>query len=360
MQKRNAWLFFIFTALLFALALVIYWYSETYTSFRIADIDFTVDGNQDVSRIEMLSFADNSMIDLKRDDNNRWMLNTSMFANESAVKELLTVLSGLIVWQPVSISNRDSIHAMLDNEGTLVRVFIHSHRIRFGNFRMFPHETLYQSFVVGDDTPDGESTYMRKQGSNQAFIVRRPGFDTGISYVFEPNERSWRDPVIIDAHWNEIASIRMKITDSISESFVLRNEPGKTFAFYEWENSDQPLIADFDTVLVLRYLSSFKEIYYESLLDEEAEILRKETIFEQPFMVLTVELKDGKQTQVEAFARKNVESLSLIGSTLRNDPNRLYIRINEGEFALAQYYTFNRILRPLSFFKNKKSNTPSN
>jgi hypothetical protein len=351
MQRRNAWLFFILTALLFVMALVIYWYSESYTSFKIAEIDFSIDSQQDVSRIEMLSFMDSSQLVLEKDEISRWMLNSTLFANELAVKELLSVLSRIIVWQPVSLASSDSINALLDGKGTLVNIYIHTHRIRFGDFRLFPHQILYQSFIVGEDAPDGESTYMRKRSSDQAFLVRRPGFETGVSYVFEPNERSWRDPVIIDSQWNEIASIKVRVTHNSSESFVLKNSPGDSFAFYEWDTPDQPVNADLDTTLVLRYLSSFNEIYYESLLDDEAEKLRKETIFEQPFIQLTVELKDGKQTRIDAYERKILYEPSGPERNISSDPNRFYVRINEGEYAIAQYYTFNRILRPLSFFK---------
>jgi hypothetical protein len=351
MQTRNAWLFFILTALLLAVILVIFWYSKSYTTFKTEEIDFTVSREYEVSRIEMLSFADSSLVELEKNENNRWMLNSVLFANELAVKELLSVLSKIIVWQPVSLASRDSINSQLDSEGTLVNIFIHTHRIRFGNVRLFPHQILYQSFVVGDDAPDGESTYMRKHTSNQAFFVKIPGFDTGISYVFESNEKSWRDPVVIDTEWDDIANISVYVTDDVSESFMVKNEPDRTFAFYDWENPNQEIHGNLDTILVLRYLSSFNEIYYESLLDDEAEKVRKETIREQPFIQLTVELKDGKQTRIDAYARKNlIDSLKTDAKVL-NDPNRFYIRINEDEYAIAQYYTFNRILRPLSFFK---------
>lgn len=355
MQRRNAWLFFILSMLLFVMVVVIYWTSDSYSTFRIADVDFTVEGDMDVSRIEMSS--NSTEIILYRDEHSGWRFNEGLYANEAAIDEMLSVLSRLVVWQPVSIASTEEVNQMIEEQGVLVKIFVNTHHINFGKVHLFPHEMLYQSIMVGPDAPDGESTYMKKPTSERIFMVKRPGFETGISDVFEPNEKVWRDPVILDAQWEEISRVEVTLPDNADESFIVKNEQNNLFAFYQPQNGQEPLTNPLDTPRVKRFLSSFTEIYYESLLDEEAEKLRKETMFEQPFMELSVQLKDGNSIFLQAYGREIVQQGYSGAENIDRDPNRFYLRINEGEYALAQYYIFSRILRPLSFFENKEEDS---
>ncbi len=358
MQRRNAWLFFILSVLLFVMVVVIYWTSDSYSTFRIADVDFTVESNLDVSRIELISRPDSSVVVLYHDEQHRWRYNEGLYANEAAVNEMLEVLSRLVVWQPVSIAAGEQVNQMLEEQGVLVKIFVNTNHINFGKLHLFPHEMLYQSILVGPDAPDDESTYMKKPASERAFLVKRPGFKTGMSYIFEPNEKVWRDPVIIDAQWDEISQVEVSLPGNPAESYRVKNEQDKIFAFYQMQNGQQKsLTTALDTPSVKRFLSSFTEIYYESLLDEEAEKLRKEIMFEQPFMELTVELKDGNSIFLQAYPRKITQQGYDAADFIDRDPNRFYLRINEDEYALAQYYIFSRILRPLSFFENKKEDS---
>jgi hypothetical protein len=261
-------------------------------------------------------------------------------------------LSRLMIRQPVSIANSEKVAGMLDNQGVEVKVFVQAHRLKLGARKFLGYERLYQSIIIGDDTPDHESTYMRKARSSQAFKVHRPGYDKGVSDIFTPQLRVWRDPVLIDANWDEIDWVEILVTDRPDESYTVRNLPDKDFTFYKNGGGDNEFLFDADTVRIRRFLSSFRDIYYENLLDEEAEIFRQQHMFEQPFLQITVLLKDGTKTRLSAFARHNKTDEMLGPGSLKQDPNRFYVSINDGEFALAQYYVFNRIMRPLSFFQN--------
>ncbi|TVQ07347.1 MAG: hypothetical protein EA361_18530 [Bacteroidetes bacterium] len=344
---------------LLLLGMIIFWQSNVSSSFRVEDRDFSIDRELDVIRIEMESLSGEDKIVLHKDDQGRWRLDGSLYANDLAVRELLGVLERLAVRQPVSIANRNRVEEMLLQEGVLVDVFIMAHRVNFGNFRHFPYERRYQSVIIGPDTPDGESTYMRKTSSDVAFKVLRPGYETGISEVFRPEQRMWRDPVIFDVEYESIYSVSVAVYENKGESFVLKPLTGTDYKFFSAENNGEKLHFQADTARVLRFLSSFRDIHYERLPDAEGEKIRKELMFEQPFMEISVKTKDGMQTSIRAFARKTPEDDFRGKEGISQDPNRFYVQVNEGEYALAQYYVFNRILRPLSFFKNKPAEPPS-
>ncbi len=359
MRRGNAKLFFLFSLSLLMLGMIIFWQSNISSSFRAEDRDFSIDRKLEVTRIEMESLSGEDKIVLHKDEQGRWRLDGSLYANDLAVRELLGVLERLAVRQPVSIANRNQVEEMLLKEGVLVDVFIMGYRVNFGKFRYFPYERRYQSVIIGPDTPDGESTYMRKTSSDVAFKVLRPGYETGISEVFRPEQRMWRDPVIIDVEYESIYSVSVDVYDNEGESFLLKPTKGTDFQFFSAVNNGEELYFQADTARVLRFLSSFRDIHYERLPDEEDEKIRKELMFEQPFMEISVKTKDGMQTNIRAFARKTPEDVLRATEGIRQDPNRFYVQVNGGEYALAQYYVFNRILRPLSFFKNKPAEPSS-
>jgi len=333
-------------------ALMVWWFHDSSSTFRVADRDFSVSRDLEILRVVMKSGTETDAVVLRKDVNDRWRLNDGLYANDLAVRELISVLSRLMVKQPVSIANSEAVTRMLQEQGVEVKVFIKANRLSLDKWKFLPYERLYQSIIIGEDTPDQESTYMRKTRSRQAFKVHRPGYERGVSDIFTPELRVWRDPVLIDATWEEIDLVEIWVTDRPDESFVVRNIPDKEFAFHKNGVGEEELLFDADTVRIRRFLSSFRDIYYESLLDADAEIYRQQQMFEQPFMQITVLLKDGTHTRISAYARRHQADQSISAGVLQRDPNRFYVKINDGEYALAQYYVFNRIMRPLSFFQN--------
>jgi len=351
MQKNTKTLFLIFSLVLFLLGMVTFWYSHSYSTIRPADRDFSLDREALVTRVVMHDQQKDEKVALIKDERGQWMLSSMQPANDLAVRELISVMERMSVRQPVSISNREKVEQMLAQKGVKVDVYVQAYRIHIGNLKMWPYQRRYQVFWVGEDTPDGESTYMRKAGSDMAFKVHHPGRESGVSYLFEPGIRAWLDPVIIDLDWKEIERVSVEVYDEPGESFHLKLEGEGGFGFYAWDQPDQPLTFDVDTAKVMRYISSFKDIHYERLLDKQARERKKEFIFEQPFMKITVQSVYSHETGFTAYARRVTDEQKQVTGAIDRDPNRFYIKMGEGEFALAQYYVFNRILRRLSFFE---------
>jgi len=353
MQRRNIHLFLLLAALLFLLAVIIFWYSHSASTLRASDSDFSLDRSMDILRIEMYdSDRSEEVIMEKKDEQGRWILNTQFFANDLAVQQLINSMSRLRVRQPVSFENRIQIDQMLYEDGITVNFFVQAWRIHLGNLKLFPYQRAYQSFVVGEDTPDGLSTYMRKSGSQMPFKVHIPALESGIAYLFEPYEREWRDPVIIDMERQQISRISVKDLRQPGQSYHLIRTNDGTFDFFDFDDPSQQIEVAIDSLRLERFLSSFRNVHYETLLDEEQERLRNILMFEQPFMEVAIQNRGGLEVSFVAHARHLQESMDEAQASLKRDPNRFYIQVNKGEFALAQYYVFSRIMRPLSFFEN--------
>ncbi|MFN3557547.1 MAG: DUF4340 domain-containing protein [Bacteroidales bacterium] len=342
----------VLTVVLLAITAGVFWYSNTWSTLRPGDSDFSLDRSREVMRITLHSELKGEKVVIQRDDAGRWQLNNHYFANESAVEQLLSAMARLRVRQPVSRENHQQVMAALDQEGVEVEVFVRAWRIHLGQLKLIPYAQRYQSIRVGEDTADNQSTYMRKSRSDRAFKVHIPGVEGGVATIFDARERSWRNPVVTDLQPDQIASISIIVPQQPQQSFTLRNYGRNGFGFYHVQ-TPQPLESlQVDTLRVVRFLSAFADLHYETLLDESQEEIRKNTIFEQPFMEIHVESTSGILITLEAFARKPSADDLQITPGIASDPNRFYVRVNGQEFALAQYFVFNRVLRPLSFFKN--------
>jgi hypothetical protein len=348
-MDRNARLLFILAIVLAALTAMFYW-STTNSSFRGNEVVFSVNEEFEIAEVEMSDPSGENSVHLYK-QNHEWRVNDNLNANEAAVDELQLVLYRIRVWQPVSLSENQQVEEMFAEKGVTVKVYVWAHLIRFGRFRLFPVKRLYETIVVGEDVADGESTYMRKAGSSRSFKVILPGYDVGLSSIFNAEERVWRDPVIIDADWAHISSVEVMVPDQPHESYLIKNETKHLFVFYDPAHDNTQLQINVDTARVQRFISSFTTIYYETLLDEEGEFLRKEIMFEQPFMIINVNMKDGSKIKIESYARQPHGDVADLTSGMEKDPNRFYVKVNQGEYAQAQYFVFNRIFRPLSFFK---------
>ncbi len=353
MLNSKSSLYFLLALVLLTIGILVYRFSDSNQSFLASESDFSVAAKHDISKIEMISRADNDTLILERKETGRWMLNDDFYANEAAVKDLARALSRLRVRQPVSVGQGKTINQSLDEKGVEVSVYINAYRINLGTLKLFPYQQKYQHFLVGDDTPDGESTFMRKPYSDIAFVVYRPRFESGVSSLFSASSLSWMDPVVVDLAADEITSINVTVFSDEKNSYFLKINPGGDIQFFQSDKLNTLSNEIVDSTSVSRFLASFQNLYFERLLDTDDEKLRKELMFELPEMKITIESKAGSETSLLFYPRKSPEGVPMLSADLYKDPNRFYLQINEKDYALAQYFVFNRIMRPLSFFQNK-------
>jgi len=335
-----------------AVLILVYIVTDTFSTLHVQASNFAIDAKYPISRIELTQTTQNQSVVLTNTFANGWKLNDNLRANESAVNDLEATLRRLTMRYPVSVDKNPQIVNALESGGTRVKVYIQAHRVRFGNLKFWKYDRLYRDFVAGADAPENHGAYMKKTGSGKTFVVFRPGYELSLSPIFSPLERIWRDPVIFDLPMESIRTISVIVPGSGDGSFQLRHYGSGLFDIIPSASTLKENISNVDTARVVRFLSSFKEIYYETLLDEEGEKLRKILMEEQPFMEISVETTDGNLTTIVCWARKTTGDAVHLAPGVSRDPNRFYVQVNQSDFALAQYYIFNRILRPFSFFIN--------
>lgn len=335
--------------LIFGLAYIYGFYS-----LRVGEREFKIPGDKQIIIVE-ISAPETETIHLEKDDSGHWLINSEYSANDFAVSDLLRTVRHFAVRQPVSVEQKDLINKELEEEGVLINIYCKGYVFDFFNlFGLLETPRLYKSFFVGKNTEKVIGTYMRADKSENPYIVYLPGYEGGLSEVFTPKLYIWFDPVVIDVEAENIRTVQVMITDKPSESYKLVIDENFNFVFYNIKG--EPVNANIivDTTKVYRFLSSFKGLYYETLLTNDAYSESEKIISAQYDYEIIVEDRYDNYYAFKVYRRYSEEVGPENDSIIMEyDPDRFYLELKTGHRAVAQYYVFGRILRPLSFFKIK-------
>ena len=347
-MKRNGILFLILVLLLMVFGLY-FALSGKKGSLDQRDRNFAIPGEElEVVRVIMQE-QNGPLLLLEKDNTGTWRVNDRFRANESAVKELLGTLRHLTVRLPVAISDQPQVNAALEQEGVLVSIYARTHWISLpGNIRLIPRTKRVKRFLAGEDTPDGESTYMRRLKSDMPFAVHVPGIQGGLADLFMTREALWRDPVVLDLDADQIKSVEVDFPGRENESFAIEVSPGGISLLQNGQPLDS---AQVNWSRIMRFLESFSTLHYERLLVGDADSLTEGEMQMPHFMEISVSDRQGMNTQMRFFYRTpSPEEGKDLATETNVDPDRFFLQVNGGDYALAQYFVFSRIMRNLDFF----------
>lgn len=317
-------------------------------SLQERDRNFRLQEDAEVVRVEMQRKSGEKLL-LEKDTDGNWQVNNAFRANESAVRELLGTLRHLNVRLPVSLAEQQQVNNALENDGVMVEIFARSYWIKLpGDIRLIPRTKRVKRLLAGEDTPDNESTLMRLYRSRMPFAVHVPGVQGGLSDLFTLSESIWRDPVVLNLQAGQIKRVEVNFPEMENESFVIDNQGLQPLLL---ENGHAIELSMAGQTRLLRYLEAFTELHYEKLMTGPDDVLRQQQMVSPHFLEISINDHLGRVTTLRFFRRKADEAeLRTLAATTTADPNRFYLQVNEGEFARAQYFVFNRIMRPLSYF----------
>jgi hypothetical protein len=148
----------------------------------------------------------------------------------------------------------------------------------------------------------------------------------------------------------EIARVRMEFPSNPDDSYEVKNDPSGQVTLLSLADNKQ--VADFDTLKLMAFLSGFRDLNFEALLNDMDPVKKDSILRSIPFILITVTDTTGAATSVKVFHKPNTAGFTdMEEKTLPFDPDRLYALVNEGsDFVLIQYFAFNKVLRPKFFF----------
>ncbi len=336
MKKNKA--FIIIALLLSALAI----YLVINKSNSTLNVEKTSFAFEDTAAITKLFLADKRgySVTLNRVSSGEWNVNGDFSARQDAINTLLTTIKKVEMKAPIGIGARDNIVKDLAARGIKVEIYTNDND---------PDKIYY----VGGPTSDNGGTYMALEDDgdfSDPYITHIPGFTGFLTTRYIVLDYKWRSSAIFKSAFSEIKSVKVDYFQKPEDSFeIVKNENGaivlKSLKF------NLPL-ANFDSIAVKEYLVSYANIHFEAFEKLKTET-RDSILASLKFFSISLTTNNGKTNTVTAYAIKaKPGAVDLKGNPIDFDPDRMYAKINEEQdLALIQYFTFDKLMKPLSWFE---------
>lgn len=324
------------------------------STLKESESEFAV---RDTSLVTKIFIADkqNHSVVLDRTSSG-WLLDGKYNTNQRVVEFLLETMKRLKVKSPVPKAARDNVIKRMASIGRKVEIYQKAYRINlFDKYKMFPYEKLSKVYYVGDVTPNNLGTYMLIEDAPEPYVVHIPGFRGFLTPRFSPLPDDWKSHQVFKHNLADIASVSMDFFEIPEESFKIDilNSDGsyKLTALRDNKN-----VTRFDTLRLLNFLTSFSDLRYESRLNNLMSSVTIDSIMQShPMFDVTLVDDNNDTTYIITYMKGALPDEvkdEIYNQLVPDDRDRFYALINDGEdFVLMQYYVFDKILHPLSYYK---------
>jgi len=351
-MKKNR-LILVAVAVLAVLALVLV-LTRTTTTLNKTSTGFALDDTANVTRIFM-SDKNNNTLTLTRKGPAEWIVNDKFSASGFNVGMLLQTMLEIEVSMPVAKAARNNVIRQMAANSVKVEIYQEVYRINlFNSIHMFRHEKKTKVYYVGGATQNNLGSYFLMEGSEEPYVVHLPGLRGFVTPRYMPIEKYWRDYTVIKRTLPAIRSVTVEVPGAPQESYLIENTR-TSFAFLSYPERT-PVQGRIDTLTIMNFLNGFRNLNYEVLLNDIGKARRDSILRLPPFVNITVTDTAGITTVIRTFRRPaDPGATDMNGKPLPYDMDRFYALINDGQdLVLAQFFVFDRVLRPRSFFLKKQ------
>jgi hypothetical protein len=317
---------------------------------------------EDIGSVSKVFIADkqNNQVLLERvidsTGDTSWLVDGKYAASQPMVDLLLETLHEMRIRQQVNKNAVPQAVKLLSARAVKVEVYQRRWFINWfgGRFRLFPHERLTATYFVGHETQDMMACHMFRKGDKVPYIIHIPGFRGYLTPRFVADPMSWRSHEIV--HWDvhRLQSVELEIPASPEESFSVRRE-GETFVMELTQG--HRLVNGFDTARVAQMLSCFANLNFDEFASRVPNSYMDTSFNAAPRTILRVTNTEGETREVKTYLKyaNPDDTLAMPDNNLYEmfDINRLYAIIDNKDSVLLQYFVFDNILQPASFFINK-------
>lgn len=325
--------------------------------------DFHIEDINAVSKIYLADKQNNHVLLQRVADSTadiQWTVDTIHPASQPMIDLLLSTLHDMRIRQQV---NRNAIPYTIKTlaaRAIKVEVYQHTYFINWfhGKVRLFPHEKLTVTYYVGHETQDMMACYMYREGDKVPYVIHIPGFRGYLTPRFPADPLAWRSHNIV--HWDvhHLERVEMDIPASPEESFAIQRE-GEGFVFELTQGHTR--IDNFDTARVAQMLSCFANLNFDEFAEAVPNRDMKSSFAAGPRIILRITNTDHETREVKTYLKYDnpADSLAMPDSNLYDmfDINRLYAIVDNKDTVLIQYFVFDNILQPASFFLGKEGST---
>jgi hypothetical protein len=290
------------------------------------DSSFASEPKEEITRIDFSEKGKSLVLEKKGET---WTINGKTEARKSGIFFILRILSEIKIKSPVS-------KGMFESE-------IIAKNIIPVKVRVYEKRKVLSTFLVYKTSSNTYGNIMKKREGSVPFIVYVPGYEGNIGSGFNLNELFWQPYTVFNLLPSEIASVKFENLSDTTSSFSI-NYSGHHFVLAGNSNT-----SEWDSSLVVRYISYFARVPFESWAFDIEGSEQKSIEKQQPLYRISVNTKSGA---------RNV--LTLWGMTAKGggsetiDSDRLFGKTDErDDLFIMRYFDIDPLIKKRSyFFKN--------
>jgi len=347
MKKNRKFVFAVVVLAVIALVLIL---TNSKSTFKRALSDFAVEDTTSVVKVFM-SDKNNNNLTLTRLQPGKWLVNNKYPGSKANIEMLLGTIQQLQVKETVPKAALENIIKDIAVIGVKVEIYQLKYRINLFNFiRLFPHEKLTKVYYVGGPIQSNQGSYMIMEHSSVPFVVFLPGLRGFVTPIYSPIEKYWRDYSIFKKTIQQIESVKVEFPCEPEKSFEVRNNEKLNFQLIALVNN-QP-VHIFDTLRLTTFMTSFRNINFEAIVNDMDAHEKDSILATTPYCIISVTDTSHVTRSIKTFRKGAAPGeVDDFGKLIPYDLDRLYALVNDDtDFTLIQYYMFDKILHPLSFF----------
>jgi hypothetical protein len=250
-------------------------------------------------------------------DSNRWTVNNKYNVRDDAISTLLSTIQKISIQRPVPKNGYNNVIKQLATTGVKVEIY---------------YNKKMKTYTVGGSTSNHLGTYMLMDNSENPYIVHIAGFNGFLTprygiQGYELDINNWRDNTVFKIETEIINEISLIDLEENNNSFTLNTKP---LSLLDINNND----IKYDLDKVINYLNNFSQLNSENFKGNNIDITNEKLIYRLKINY------DNKVDILEAytFSKNNNNS-----NNSKPNVERMYAKLNNGEFLLIQNYVFNKV-----------------
>jgi len=285
---------------------------------------FSVQTGKEITRIELKDNTGSLNLEKKGEE---WLVNKNLETRKSSILFILKLLKEMEIKSPVAPELYEK--EILEKGISPVRV------------KVYEKNKILKSFLVYKTTSNGYGNIMKLKESSKPFIVYVPGSELEIGSAFTLNELFWQPYTIFNLLPSEIFTVTFENIADTGSSFRIKN---KNHVLKLSGGSKE--LSGFDTSRLIRYLSYFTHVPFESWAFNLSADEREKITDGKPLCRIEVVSSAGEQKVVTLWERTIDEK----GINIK-DTDRLWAKTgNNDALFIIRFTDIDPLLKKRSYF----------
>ena len=277
--------------------------------------NFSISEIEKIDKIFLSDRKGNNITLLK--DNNIWTVNNKYNVRDDAISTLLSTIKKISIQRPVPETGYNNVIKQLATTGVKVEIY---------------YNKKIKTYTVGGSTSNHLGTYMLMDKAVNPYIVHIAGFNGFLSprygiQGYELDINNWRDNTVFKIDTELISEISLIDLQENNKSFTIKTKP---LLLIDVNNND----IKYDLDKVIKYLNNFSQLNSENFKGNDIDISNEKLIYRLKI------IHNNKVDVLEAYTFSKINNNS---NNSKPNVERMYARLNNGEFLLIQNYVFNKV-----------------